>query len=498
MSNPFTPQGQYTRMVDDDGGNEHNDFGETDIELAEARTRSTHQATHAARHVGFVPVSTDDQSPPLTSETRPSLSRLSIPSSNHVAREADLVLSPDTPGALRRIATFARKPTTGLDPEMAPTEIALLREQEFFSFLDRELQKVEEFYAQKETQSEQRLQVLRQQLHIMRTRQGKRKRLSGGFSIRSRSSDKEVPSHFEQAVPFTSVNPSSGAFSVRDYVKKRSTEDDVSYRNAKQKLRLALQEYYRGLQLLKSYALLNLTAFRKLLKKCDTSSQMNGRSGNDYMTKSVLNAEFVKSNTTEDYVEQVEDLYTRYFENGNRKMARTKLRRLASAEGDKAQPAFLNGVLIGVGLTFAVEGVVLGVKKLSDEDADVQQQTSFLLQMYAGYFLILYLFTWFCLCCRIWNHFKVNYSFIFEFDPKHDLNWKKLSNFPSFLTLLMGLIIWLKFSDIGMDEMFLWYPVLLIGTTLILIFLPLPVLYWRSRRWFVVAHVSIITSTISY
>jgi hypothetical protein len=372
---------------------------------------------------------------------------------------------------------------------MDPKDIVSLREEEFFDFMDRELNKVETFYAEKESQAANRLSVLRQQLHIMRTRRDKELKAKNRFSIRSRLSRPEKTSA-PHSTTFTPITPAHAT--DRDYVVKRAEEEDVSYRAAKQKLRLALQEFYRSLELLKAYSLLNLTAFRKLLKKSDKTVRSNARSGQQYISEHISKAGFVQSSQLEEYVDQVEDLYTRYFENGNRKLARTKLRRLASAEGNKASSAAFNGVLVGVGLTFAVEAVVLGVKKLfNEEDEEIRLQTSFLLQIYAGYFFMLYLFTWFCICCRIWNAFKVNYSFIFEFDPKHDLDWKQLSEFPSFLTLLMGLCMWLNFSDVFQEAMYLWYPVILIGVTLILIFLPLPLFRWRSRRWFVIAHVGI-------
>ena len=486
ISNPFTPDRQYTRMQDEDDESEHRSTSIGDIELAETRTSSDE---NERRHVGFATEAQSSQSSSPIGNRRPTISRLSIPtSSERLTPASKAIMSPDTPGALQRVATFVRMPTNGLELKMAPNDIVSLREREFFTFTDKELRNIQAFYEQKEVQASERLAALRQQLHIMRTR-GK-KRSSGSSFISKRFSRQEQPSKASGAIPFTPLDRTTQHKSNRDYVRRRTTDEDVSYRNAKQKLRLALQELYRSLELLKSYSLLNLTAFRKLLKKCDKVNRPGGRSGAEYMSEFVLPAGFVKSNSTEELVEQVEDLYTRYFEDGNRKLARTKLRRLASAEGDRATPAFLNGVLIGVGLTFAVEGLVQGIKKLSDDDAEVREQTSFLLQIYAGYFLMLYLFSWFCFCCRIWKHFRVNYSFVFEFDPKHDLDWKQLSNYPSFLTLLMGVIMWLNFEDFGMERMVLWYPVLSIGTTLLLIFLPLPLLYWRSRRWFVIAHVS--------
>ncbi|KAF2403151.1 SPX-domain-containing protein [Trichodelitschia bisporula] len=159
-----------------------------------------------------------------------------------------------------------------------------VRHAEFFNFLDMELAKVEAFYQQKEDEATQRLRVLRDQLHVMRDRR---------LEDLSRSRDEQVPRKDPQQGPQSWLNaldsaleaarhgrfgPRSRAMeamttpagpqgidSTRDYA-RRPHGDEVSYRTAKRKLKEAMQEYYRGLELLKSYALLNRTAFRKINK----------------------------------------------------------------------------------------------------------------------------------------------------------------------------------------------------------------------------------------
>jgi hypothetical protein len=187
----------------------------------------------------------------------------------------------------------------------------------------------------------------------------------------------------------------------------------------------------------------------------------------------------------------VEDLYARYFERGNHKIATGKLRSSQGRKADQSGNAFKNGLLIGVGAVFSVQGVIYGADLLHHTDPTIQTQTSYLLQIYGGYFLALYLFAWFCLDCSIWTRNKINYQFVFEFDPRHNLDWRQLSEFPAFLILLLGLFVWLNFSRYGAPEMFIYYPVILIFATAVIIFFPGPLFFHRSRRWFVYSHVSI-------
>jgi hypothetical protein len=100
--------------------------------------------------------------------------------------------------------------------------------------------------------------------------------------------------------------------------------------------------------------------------------------------------------------------------------------------------------------------------------------------------LILMLF--FILDCRLWNKAKVNYAFIFEFDNRSFLDWHELAELPCFLLFLLGFFVWLNFSQYGTAAMFIYYPVVLVGLTFILLFNPFPILYPRTRQWFLNAN----------
>lgn len=389
------------------------------------------------------------------------------------------------------------------------------KEKEFFEFLDSELQKVENFYRQKEDHAGKRLAMLREQLHEMRNRriseiaEAKRRKRDGesnghdakeGFKgngtgplpmldpLKAKLFKPGPNSKALQKMPQTPSHTGANPDERRDYV-RRPDEHEVPYRTAKRKLKLALQEFYRGLELLKSYALLNRTAFRKLNKKYDKST--HARPPYRYMNEKVNKSWFVNSDVLDGHLQAVEDLYARYFERGNHKLAAGKLRNLMKKKRDESGSAFRNGLLIGVGAVFSIQGLVQGAQLLFDEDDDVKSQTSYLMQIYGGYFLMLFLFSMFCLNCKIWTANRINYPFIFEFDPRNQLDWRQLSEFPSFFLFLLGLFMWLNFMRYGSDAMYLYYPVLLIFITALILFMPAPIFWHKARRWFLYSHVSL-------
>ncbi|OIW30271.1 SPX-domain-containing protein [Coniochaeta ligniaria NRRL 30616] len=404
---------------------------------------------------------------------------------------------------------------TGVNIGMESLNEVRERERELFAFLDSELEKVETFYKQKEEQAGKRLVELREQLHEMRNRRieeiadlKRRKEQGNGHNHAEEVTENGKgiatgwmepikdklfkPGPNSKALAKMSrtpvMAPGNSAPENRDY-SRRPVDHDVPYRTAKRKLKLALQEFYRGLELLKSYALLNRTAFRKLNKKYDKA--VNARPPYRYMNEKVSKAWFVNSDVLDGHINTVEDLYARYFEKGNHKIAAGKLRSF-TRKADQSASSFRSGLLVGVGAVFAVQGLAFGADLLLHaEDPVMRVHTGYLLQIYGGYFLMLYLFALFCLDCRIWTSNKVNYPFIFEFDLRDHLDWRQAAEFPSFFLLLFGIFIWLNFSQYGSPEMYLYYPVILIGVSLIVLFFPAPILRYKSRRWFLYAHVSI-------
>lgn len=330
---------------------------------------------------------------------------------------------------MRRLLSSA-----GLDSPQGDVPLEAYKEYdyqqaEFFKFLDHELDKVESFYKMKETQASHRLQLLRDQLHEMRDRRlqeirveqlakeearreharhssqhfGDHKHQGEGPQHRGFSDSLRWMRPIENAIgvgpskigktsKFLQQHTSPAAIrpqgppdanrpeSWRDFTRRSAHPDEVPYRAAKRKLKLALQEFYRGLELLKSYALLNRTAFRKINKKYDKA--INARPVQQYMSEKVNKAWFVQSEVLEGQIVAVEDLYARYFERGNHKVAVGKLRSKGLKAGNYNGSVFRNGLLLATGAVFGVQGVVYGEEHLYHPDATIRVQTSYLLQVW--------------------------------------------------------------------------------------------------------------------
>lgn len=393
---------------------------------------------------------------------------------------------------MKRVFSTADPPTPGSNNDVALEAYREVdfRKQEFFSFLDKELLKIESFYKEKEEEAFERMKVIREQLHIMRNRRldeivaaERRQDLASATGSNATNGGKlkdgeERPTTPRRRhIPFgTGVDYAAGAFGkvkpghvgktshameelgtpsfhgVNNDYERRPVTKEVNYRTAKRKLKVALAEYYRSLELLKSYALLNRTAFRKINKKYDKT--VMARPAGRYMNEKINNAHFVSSDNIEKHIQAVEDLYARYFERGSHKIAVGKLRAKIAGAGAHAGSTFRTGFLIAAGGVFAIQGLVHGLNQdLNGPDPVQSTIASYLLQIYAGYFLMLFLVFLFCLDAAVFSAARVNYQFIFEFDTRHMLDWKQLSEIPAYFFFLLGIVMWCNFSKFGGETM---------------------------------------------
>ncbi|KAB8200587.1 SPX domain-containing protein [Aspergillus parasiticus] len=279
------------------------------------------------------------------------------------------------------------------------------RQDEFFSFLDDELAKIESFYQMKEEEATERLKVLKEQLHIMRdqriqevlsnkkgrTQQGHSHKPTGfgglnGSRLKEafvgRRIGKNSKALAELATPAANQGQDAEVVNRRRDFSRRpedAANHEVPYRSAKRKLKHALQEFYRGVELLKAYAYLNRTAFRKINKKYDKA--VNSRPPLRYMSDKVNKAWFVQSEVTENLMAAAEDLYARYFERGNRKIAISKLRKTLKKSGDYSPNTFRAGLLLMAGILFGIQALIYASQHFHHPDPMIPIHTSYLLQV---------------------------------------------------------------------------------------------------------------------
>lgn len=370
--------------------------------------------------------------------------------------------------------------------------------REFIEWLDSELIKIETFYREKEQQAVERFLLLQDQLYQLREQKEalKDKRthnhsdeiLHLGMDEAKTKLQKinkyELPTlptfNFgrKKVKSDDDADPSGQSHNKRDYEPR--AKPSVPYYVARRQIKSAIQEYYRGLELLKSYRMLNRTGFRKLTKKFD--KQTNSQISTWYMEK-VNSNYFGTSDVLDNMIPKVEELFSLYFENGNRKIAVEKLRSNLN-EDQFYTSTFISGILLGLSVPLLVYALYLGLRKTIDQDIP---EGKLLLQIWAGFFLAILMSALLGVNCYIWAKCKINYRFIFEFNPRSALDYRQYFLLPSLLLFLYSIFMWFSFNDFwpsklpGRD-----WPWFFFGFAGVLLFFPFDVLFFESRKWMIV------------
>ncbi|KAK9360116.1 EXS family protein [Lipomyces starkeyi] len=410
---------------------------------------------------------------------------------------------PEGPGTHRPSVTRRSSTADAVRTSFEETRRRMSAESEyrdFIAWLDAEFAKIQTFYREKEQEAVARFEKIKDQLHILRDQKMQerdrlmREESANGDSAKS-NGKKKPPTVADQItrqwvsfrkkldlhhLPFVAKQTRTEPNGHSDYI-RRAAAISVPYNVARKKLKHAVMEYYRGLELLKSYHLLNRTGFQKITKKFDKAT---GSCISPWYMDKVNTSDFGQSNVVDNLINQVEDIYSRYFERGNRKHAIEKLR-------TREQPAsnysstFFSGIWLGFGLPLFIQSLVIGIEKgLRGELANV----IYMYQIFGGGFLMILFGLLFSLNCMAWSRYKINYSFIFEWDQKHFLHFRQFLEFPSFLFFWLAICMYLCFCDFWPNRLpAQWYPLIFVGGGVLVLFLPLPIFHWRSREWLVIA-----------
>lgn len=354
-------------------------------------------------------------------------SQMSHPSSSHVPSFLELKLKSRRLHAnsfmfrLRQIlfAQRSAKVSTQEDIQLEVNRECDRRQADFFHFLDLELQKIEGFYCEKERESLERLNSLRDQLSLLQDLRYKvvhrnerkvkdkyaglklslqpnaattKNNESGAAYSNSRSLHTSIKQPLRETgskvrdynIDSVSLGRSqprphlAGLYSQSDYVRSIKSAK-MPYKEARRVLKYALIEYYRSLELLRAYALLNGTGFRKITKKYNKSVETEP--SDQYMLDRVNKAHFVDSNVVDSLMRTVEDLHAKHFGNGNRKVALAKLKSKSSHRVNYGGSNFRNGMTFAAGLILGVEGLAKGLQFLKNSNETFATKTSLVLQV---------------------------------------------------------------------------------------------------------------------
>ncbi|KAF5752406.1 putative xenotropic and polytropic murine leukemia virus receptor pho1 [Tripterygium wilfordii] len=251
---------------------------------------------------------------------------------------------------------------------------------------------------------------------------------------------------------------------------------------AEKMIRGAFVELYRGLGLLKTYSSLNMVAFTKILKKFDKVA--NRQESASYL-KVVKRSHFISSDKVVRLMDEVESIFTKHFANNDRKKTMKFLR--PQQQKDSHMVTFFVGLFTGCFVSlFAVYAILAHLAGVFSPSSGITYMETVYPVFSVFALLSLHLFMYGC-NLFMWNTMRINYNFIFEFQPSTALKYRDAFLIcTTFMTSVVGsMVIHLLlrahgFSPSHVDAI----PGILLLIFLVLLVSPFNVLYRPTRYCF--------------
>ncbi|XP_969695.2 solute carrier family 53 member 1 [Tribolium castaneum] len=261
-----------------------------------------------------------------------------------------------------------------VEPEILTRYFAKFDEQ-FFSYCDKELTKINTFYSEKLAEATRKYAGLKSDL--------------------TEAQDVEYPR------------------------KKNSIKNNILRKKnvpAKkiQELKLAFSEFYLSLILLQNYQNLNFTGFRKILKKHD--KLLNVDVGAKWRAEHVENSHFHTNKDIDRLIRETECTVTQELEGGDRQRAMKRLRVPPLGEQQIPWTTFKVGLFSGSFVVLMIAVIISAIFHKRPDDWRI------VCRLYRGPFLIIeFLFLW-GINIYGWRSSGVNHVLIFEMDPRNHLS----------------------------------------------------------------------------
>ncbi|KAF8637930.1 hypothetical protein AX17_002551 [Amanita inopinata Kibby_2008] len=330
------------------------------------------------------------------------------------------------------------------------------QELQFFTSLDTQLEKIDAFYVKRESEMQARSKALHEQLKELNDhrrlihRANPAREMSWTSVVKNpirlkprrntlpvvdgvdEKDDIQISEHEQQTwkwIPSTLTSimlnhqeKDSDTTHGQEHTTKQgialSTDPD-EYLYARKKLKKATLEHYRGLELLQNYRILNVTGFRKALKKFEKVTKIPAQQ--QYMTERVERSSFASDKALQTMMQEMESLYAQTFVRGNKKTARDRLRGSARVTTHHYS-TFRSGLFLGAALPALILGLYQSFQPHIREQIPAWDA---LLFTYGVFFIFVLFSILISLNLLVWAHFRINYIFIFELDTRTRLDHRE-------------------------------------------------------------------------
>ena len=196
-------------------------------------------------------------------------------------------------------------------------------DEEYFSFCELELAKINTFFAEKLAEAIRKFANLKSELDFVKAKSAQSNQQNAKTPSNSPLSQSPIKQGERK---FTLTNAASDINLFRNIFDSNLVNKAKNRRTTRKmhEIKLGFSEFYLSLVLLQNYQNLNFTGFRKILKKHD--KLMNIDAGAKWRQTYVEIAPFYMNKEIGKLIEDTENLFTNDLEEGDRQKAMKRLR----------------------------------------------------------------------------------------------------------------------------------------------------------------------------
>jgi hypothetical protein len=322
----------------------------------------------------------------------------------------------------------------------------------FFKFCEKELNKINTFFAEKLAEATRKFANLQNELELIKNK-----------------------------------SAASGSKKGR-FLKQLDTSDGASSSRKMHEMKLAFSEFYLSLVLLQNYQNLNYTGFRKIMKKHDKLFETD--TGVKWRQEHVDVAPFYANKNIGTLIDDTENVFTSELEAGDRQKAMKRLRVPPLNDHQSPWVTFKVGFFSGAFVVLLVTVILTGMTRQASDDWKL------VFRLYRGTFLICIFLFLIGINVYGWKTSGVNHVLIFELDPRDHLSDQHLIEIASIFSVFWSLsVICYLYSDMLSIPAVL-HPLILVLGMLLFLLNPTPTLRPNARFWLIRVFVSIAPKTL--
>uniref|UniRef100_A0A6N2NIM7 SPX domain-containing protein n=1 Tax=Salix viminalis TaxID=40686 RepID=A0A6N2NIM7_SALVM len=213
-------------------------------------------------------------------------------------------------------------------------------------------------------------------------------------SSRWKAASSELLNHVKlKRCPETPRSTIKGFFDISNQTEPKFSKKNL--KKAEKQLKLAFNEFYYKLQLLKNYSYLNIQAFSKIVKKYDKVIKL---------------------------MERVELTFIKHFSNSNRRKAMDTLR--PKAKKERHRISFSIGLFVGCTSALILALVlIIHIQDLLNKEGKHQYMEN-MFPLYSLFAFVVLHMLMYAANIYFWRRYRINYTFIFGFKQGTELGYR--------------------------------------------------------------------------